>query len=191
MTIPPAALPPDAEPWDRILGILPALSPRAIRIGRRFRLDDAEALAVMHDAICRTVERLLRGAAIENLLAWLLTCVRRQLLDQVRRPGRSRPLEAAEFEAATARCGDPGDLQAYMRDAVGAAFAQLPERDQAVLRAHDLDGWTYRTASARLGMTGGIFNRRLREARFRLYRAAVRILAEHGYGRDELPQFAH
>jgi RNA polymerase sigma factor (sigma-70 family) len=102
---------------------------------RSYRLDDATAADVFQTVWLRLVEQVDRIRDPERLAAWLATTARREALRVLRRGAREAPTEAVPDYAEPFAVAPGDDLMAAEEHrAVLAAFAQLPESCQTLLR---------------------------------------------------------
>jgi RNA polymerase sigma factor (sigma-70 family) len=102
---------------------------------RSYRLDDATASDVFQTVWLRLVEQVDRIREPERLAAWLATTARREALRVLRRGSREAPTETLPDlpETLAALPGDALTAGEEQR-ALLAAFAQLPESCQTLLR---------------------------------------------------------
>ncbi len=102
---------------------------------RSYRLDDATAADVFQTVWLRLVEQVDRIREPERLAAWLATTARREALRVLRRGAREAPTETLP-DLVEALAAGPGDalVAGEEQRALRAAFAQLPESCQSLLR---------------------------------------------------------
>ena len=126
-------------------------------VARSHRLDSADAGDVVQTTWLRLLEHLDRIEDPRRLVGWLVTTARRECLRVLRRSGRERPAaEDSTFDLPDDT--DPVDTQLLVDErnaALWAAFAQLPERCQKLLRVAVATPQPYGAVSQALDMPIG------------------------------------
>jgi RNA polymerase sigma factor (sigma-70 family) len=149
-----AAAEGDPQAWDviveRFAPLVGAIT-RAHRLGADDRADVAQVTWL------RLLEHLHRIGDPDRVAAWIATTARRECL-RVLRGGRHVELcdELPEPGGSGDRPVDEAVLEAERDTLLWAAFARLPERDQALLRfLYGEDAPSYEEISEALGMPVG------------------------------------
>jgi RNA polymerase sigma-70 factor (ECF subfamily) len=106
-------------------------------VARRFDADLAED--AVQEALLSAHRALRGGTRPADLRAWLSTIAWRRALDLARREREALPLDT-EVAAASANEPEARAIQANELGRVVAAFAELPERQQAALRLSAFEG---------------------------------------------------
>ena len=172
--------------YDRYYGLLCRLARRAV--GRSRRDDEHLCLDVVHDAVLRVVRTVRPVPSEGQLVTWLRLVVRSAAYDLLRREQRRAAREAAAASV------NPRDGSPSANDHSGAAGADLDEQ-LAWLRAelHRLDPrlveliellyqrrWTLAAIGARLGVSAGTVDGRLRRALAQVRARAREVFGELG-----------
>jgi RNA polymerase sigma-70 factor (ECF subfamily) len=165
-----------------VVQVVPQLYARALRLaGTRPAADD-----LLQDTMVRALDRWVRFRPGSDLRAWLRTIMQHLFVDQCR--DRSR-LCAPWSEAERADTGAAGfveeqlDAPAWERisnDQLVRAHQQLHPSQREVIRLVFLEGLSYKSAAARLGIPISTVGTRVHRARVRLRQ----LLAEAA---DEAP----
>ena len=166
----------DQRAWDELVERYTGL---LWSVARGYRLDPSDAADVVQTSWLRLVEHLPTIRNPDGIGAWLVTTARREALRAARRSARCEP--SAEIVAVA----EPLDIDARLlrneRDAsLTAAFAQLPTRDQVLLRMLALDpAPSYEEIGAALSMPIGSIGptrgRALERLRRELRASGVRV----------------
>jgi len=133
-------------------------SPILWSVARAHRLDQADAADVVQTTWLRLVEHLGRIEDPDRLIGWLVTTTRRECLRTLRRSGRERLAGADSAFDLPDESAEPLDAQLLADErnaALWAAFRQLPERCQRLLRIAVAIPKSYGEVSAALDMPVG------------------------------------
>ena len=144
----------DQQAWNDLVAAHTSL---LHAVARSFRLDQADVNDVVQTTWLRLLEHLDRIEDPSRLVGWLVTTARREALRVLRRGGRERP---ATEDSVLDRADDADPVDTRMlvgeRDrALWAAYRQLPEKCQRLLRIAVYEPRAYDEISALLGMPVG------------------------------------
>jgi len=141
--------------------------PRLRRYARGLVRDATAADDLVQDCLARALARLHLWQEGTNLRAWLFTILHNQYVNDVRRSVRAgTPVELIEAEpqlrhaADQERCLELRDLE--------RALARLPEAQRTPIVLVALNGMTYATAGALLGIPIGTVRSRISRGRSNL-----------------------
>jgi RNA polymerase sigma factor (sigma-70 family) len=136
-------------------------APLVTAVTRSYRLTEADSHDVSQTVWLRLVEHLGDLREPEALPRWLVTTARRECGHHIQRARRVVPLdphssEAVNQPAAAADDPDADIIRAELRQALRDGLAELPPRDQALLRLFAADPpKSYKEISQLLGMKIG------------------------------------
>ena len=129
----------------------------------------------MSDSLVALMEKidLLRALTEEQERAYVLAVVRNTAMDELRRKQRQRGRFLRDGDEALALYPDPTALEekVLMRETMAAvrrAIAELPEKEQQVLRLKVLENRTDAEIAAETGLSPGSIRQYLHRARGRL-----------------------
>jgi RNA polymerase sigma factor (sigma-70 family) len=174
-------------------------SPLVLAVTRGYQLTTEDARDVSQTVWLRLVENLASLRVPEALPGWLATTTHRECLQRVRRDRQVVPVDpqadGALQQSGALRQGaaadhDAGLLRAELRQALRDGLAELPERDQLLLRLRVADPpKSYGEISRILGMPVGSIGPTLRRSldklrETRAMRAYLAAAAGEGQGGD-------
>ncbi|HSW28032.1 MAG TPA: sigma-70 family RNA polymerase sigma factor [Longimicrobiales bacterium] len=127
------------------------------------RQEDAEDAA--QESFLVALQRLDECRSPERFAGWLMTIVRNRSRNLVRRESLREtdqvPLSASTRSPTPDRDAERSELQAALRDALGA----LPDVQREIVLLHDLEGWKHREIADRLNLPSGTVRSHLHFAR--------------------------
>ncbi len=127
------------------------------------RQEDAEDAA--QESFLVALQRLEECRSPERFAGWLMTIVRNRSRNLVRRESLREtdqvPLSASSRSPTPDRDAERSELQAALRDALGA----LPDVQREIVLLHDLEGWKHREIADRLSLPSGTVRSHLHFAR--------------------------
>jgi RNA polymerase sigma factor (sigma-70 family) len=182
-----------AEAWQELVN---RYAPLVMSVIRNHRLTGPDAQDVSQTVWLRLVESLPTLREPEALPGWLSTTTQRECTRQIGKARRVLPVDPqvdGAMQQATADEPDAALLQAEMRQALREGLAELPARDQWLLRLRSADPpASYAEISRLLDMPVGSIGPTLRRcldrlrdtAAMRRYTAAAQ-LAARGEGGDQ------
>jgi RNA polymerase sigma factor (sigma-70 family) len=185
----------DESAWNELVR---RYAPLVMAVIRSYRLAAADAQDVSQTVWLRLVEHLAGLREPEALPGWLAQTTRRECARYARQAQRELPVDPAadgRFQQPAAGELDAGMLRAELHQAMRDGLAELPPRDQRLLRLHSTDPPTsYATISQLLGMPigsiGPTLGRCLHRLRntdaMRAYLGAARTEGHGGGDRREL-----
>ena len=134
-------------------------------LGRRADAEDAVEACVL-----RLIDHLdvLRAANAISRRSYLLTAVRNQAFDQLRREKRIRRAEPEPEDAIDDRAVDARLLRAEQVETVAAALKKLSEVDRELLRRKYYEGRSDREIAEEFHLGNGAVRSRLTRARAKL-----------------------
>lgn len=140
---------------------LAALTPRLLRVARKFFADPEDARDVVQDAIVAGLQALDRYEGRAAVSTWFHRIVVNTALMELRRRSRqSRWIDRdVEFDAAVERCAasdasiDDALTERQRAQWLQRGLAGLPSRHREVLRLRDLDDCSVDETAAILGIT--------------------------------------
>lgn len=158
-----------AEAWNELVR---RYSPLVMAVTRSYRLAAADAQDVSQTVWLRLVEHLADLREPAALPGWLATTTQRECSRQVTRTQRVLPVDP-QADGAMQQCTtaepDAGLLRAELRQALRDGLAELPARDQWLLRLRATDPpKSYHEISQLLGMPIGSIGPTLRRSLGRL-----------------------
>jgi RNA polymerase sigma factor (sigma-70 family) len=170
-------------------------SPLVMAVTRSYQLTADDAKDVSQTVWLRLVENLANLREPDALPGWLATTTQRECIRQLRQGQRVLPVDP-HTNGALQQCAtvDPGAgiLRAELHQALRDGLAELPERDQALLKLRAADPpKSYEEISQLLGMPIGSIGPTLRRSLGRLREtSAVRAYlatatADGGQGGDQ------
>ena len=137
--------------------------------------DSAAVEDIVSDSLVALMEKidLLRTLTEEQERAYVLAVVRNTAMDELRRKQRQRGRFLRDGDEALALYPDPTALEekVLMRETMAAvrrAIAELPEKEQQVLRLKVLENRTDAEIAAETGLSPGSIRQYLHRARGRL-----------------------
>ena len=146
-----------------------------IRLAKCYAADAATVEDIVSDSLVALMEKiaLLRTLAPEQERAYVLTVVRNTAMDELRRKQRQRGRFLRDGDEALAYYPDPTALEekVLMRETMAAvrrAIAELPEKEQQVLRLKVLENRTDAEIAAETGLSPGSIRQYLHRARGKL-----------------------
>lgn len=146
-----------------------------IRLAKCYAADSAAVEDIVSDSLVAMMEKidLLRTLTEEQEHAYVLAVVRNTAMDELRRKQRQRGRFLRDGDEALALYPDPAALEekVLMREmmaAVRRAIAELPEKEQQVLRLKVLENRTDAEIAAETGLSPGSIRQYLHRARGRL-----------------------
>lgn len=152
--------PPTLPTWDKeILGHLPALHRYALGLARNFHA--AEDL--VHDTVVKAYACIDKFQMGSNLRAWLFTILRNTFYSGLRKHKREVSDPDGLYAATLVSLPDH-DGRLAMTAFLGA-FAQLSPEHREIVTLVGVAGYSYDTASQRLGIPVGTAKSRLSRAR--------------------------
>ena len=152
----------------------------AVSLSVTGRHDDAEDAA--QEGLIVALERLDDCRAPDRFAGWLLTIVRNQARNLVRREVLRDTDAVPETAAARGRTPEKAAEHAELQERLGTALRRLPEVQRKIVLLHDLEGWRHREIAEHLGMPSGTVRSHLHFARKSLRRDAdlAQVGTEHG-----------
>jgi RNA polymerase sigma factor (sigma-70 family) len=147
-------------------------SPLVMAVTRSYQLTADDAKDVSQTVWLRLVENLANLREPDALPGWLATTTQRECIRQLRQGRRVLPVDP-QTDGALQQCPtvDPGTdiLRAELHQALRDGLAELPERDQALLKLRAADPpKSYGEISQLLGMPIGSIGPTLRRCLDRL-----------------------
>ncbi|HEY1346298.1 MAG TPA: sigma-70 family RNA polymerase sigma factor [Streptosporangiaceae bacterium] len=147
-------------------------SPLVMAVTRSYQLTADDAKDVSQTVWLRLVENLANLREPDALPGWLATTTQRECIRQLRQGRRVLPVDP-QTDGALQQCPtvDPGTdiLRAELHQALRDGLAELPERDQALLKLRAADPpKSYEEISQLLGMPIGSIGPTLRRCLDRL-----------------------
>ena len=146
-----------------------------IRLAKCYAADSAAVEDIVSDSLVALMEKidLLRALTEEQERAYVLAVVRNTAMDEPRRKQRQRGRFLRDGDEALALYPDPTALEekVLMRETMAAvrrAIAELPEKEQQVLRLKVLENRTDAEIAAETGLSPGSIRQYLHRARGRL-----------------------
>ena len=142
----------------------------AVALSVTGRHEDAKDAA--QESILRALQRLNECRNPERFAGWLMTIVRNQSRNLVRRESLRHtdqiPPGARSLAPAPDRVAETSELREMLKE----ALAVLPEIQRQIVLLHDLEGWKHREIADRLELPSGTVRSHLHFARKAL-RAAL------------------
>jgi RNA polymerase sigma factor (sigma-70 family) len=157
----------DEQAWNELVR---RYAPLVMAVIRSYRLGAADAQDVSQTVWLRLVEHLAHIREPEALPGWLATTTQRECGRHVRQGDRVRPVDPlydrSMRQATTAVAGpDARILRAELHQALREGLAELPARDQQLLRLRVADPpLSYQEISELLGMRVGSIGPTLRRS---------------------------
>jgi RNA polymerase sigma factor (sigma-70 family) len=155
----------DEQAWNELVR---RYAPLVMAVIRSYRLAAADSQDVSQTVWLRLVEHLARIREPEALPGWLVTTTQRECGRYVRQGDRVRPVNPLHEEAmqqATAAGPDARIIQAELHQALREGLAELPARDQQLLRLRTADPpLSYQEIGKLLGMRVGSIGPTLRRS---------------------------
>jgi RNA polymerase sigma factor (sigma-70 family) len=147
-------------------------SPLVMAVTRSYQLTADDAKDVSQTVWLRLVENLANLREPDALPGWLATTTQRECIRQLRQGRRVLPVDP-HTDGALQQCPtvdpDTGILRAELHQALRDGLAELPERDQALLKLRAADPpKSYEEISQLLGMPIGSIGPTLRRCLDRL-----------------------
>lgn len=146
-----------------------------MRVAKCYAADSAAVEDIVSDSLVALMEKidLLRTLTEEQERAYVLAVVRNTAMDELRRKQRQRGRFLRDGDEALALYPDPTALEekVLMRETMAAvrrAIAELPEKEQKVLRLKVLENRTDAEIAAETGLSPGSIRQYLHRARGRL-----------------------
>lgn len=143
-----------------------------IRLAKCYAADSAAVEDIVSDSLVALMEKidLLRTLTEEQERAYVLAVVRNTAMDELRRKQRQRGRFLRDGDEALALYPDPTALEekVLMRETMAAvrrAIAELPEKEQQVLRLKVLENRTDAEIAAETGLSPGSIRQYLHRAR--------------------------
>jgi RNA polymerase sigma-70 factor (ECF subfamily) len=143
--------------------------------------DPGRAADVVQSTFVNAWQAASRFNPDQELAPWLYTIARRQAIDAYRRDRRSRPVDAAELDDATAAVSLESTWEAWQ---VRVALDQLSEDERRVVKLAWFDGLAHTEIAEVLGVPVGTVKSRSHRAHRRL----AELLAYVRDPRDEAPE---
>jgi RNA polymerase sigma-70 factor (ECF subfamily) len=143
--------------------------------------DPGRAADVVQSTFVNAWQAASRFNPDQELAPWLYTIARRQAIDAYRRDRRSRPVDAAELDDATAAVSLESTWEAWQ---VRVALDQLSEDERRVVKLAWFDGLAHTEIAEALGVPVGTVKSRSHRAHRRL----AELLAYVRDPRDEAPE---
>ena len=146
----------DEAAWNELVLRYSAL---VLTVARSYGLTPADAQDVSQTVWLRLVEHLASLRQPEALPGWLVTTTRRESIRQAGQARRVLPVDP-RTDSAISKCAEPDPdadiLRAELRQALRDGLAELPARDQWLLRLRAADPpKAYHEISQLLGMPIG------------------------------------
>ena len=146
----------DEAAWNELVLRYSAL---VLTVARSYGLSPADAQDVSQTVWLRLVEHLASLRQPEALPGWLVTTTRRESIRQAGQARRVLPVDP-RTDSAISKCAEPDPdadiLRAELRQALRDGLAELPARDQWLLRLRAADPpKAYHEISQLLGMPIG------------------------------------
>lgn len=116
----------------------------------RWGATDVEAEDVVQETLLAIHLKRHTWNRVERFEPWLAAVARNKLIDALRRRGRHVELPIEEVEASLADVTQPDQSDALD---VSRLLAQLPERQQQIVRLMSIEGQDARTVAQRLAMS--------------------------------------
>jgi RNA polymerase sigma factor (sigma-70 family) len=158
-----------AEAWNELVQ---RYTPLVMSVIRGYRLTAADAQDVSQTVWLRLVEHLSALREPEALPGWLATTTQRECVRQIGRARRVLPVDPQSdgaMQQSTTTGLDADMLRAEMHQALRDGLAELPERDQWLLRLRAADPpKSYQEISEALDMPVGSIGPTLRRCLDRL-----------------------
>jgi RNA polymerase sigma factor (sigma-70 family) len=155
----------DEQAWNELVR---RYAPLVMAVIRSHRLGAVDAQDVSQTVWLRLVEHLTHIREPEALPGWLVTTTQRECGRHVRQGDRVRPVDPLRDESmrqATAAGPDTHILRAELHQALREGLAELPARDQQLLRLRAADPpLSYQEISELLGMRVGSIGPTLRRS---------------------------
>ena len=132
---------------EELRGIIPTLRPKLVAIARRYVKDSDEAEDIVQDAMLKLW--VIRDRLIGSADGFAMVIVRNLSLDYLRKRHRINSLtemEKLEMEDVSHNT-DGESTEELMR-----IVSTLPERQQTILRLHDMEGVSYEEISSVTGI---------------------------------------
>jgi RNA polymerase sigma factor (sigma-70 family) len=166
--------------WNELVG---RYSPLVMAVIRSYQLTTQDAQDISQTVWLRLIENLANLREPEALPGWLATTTQRECTRRVRQGRQVLPMDP-QTDGAMRQCvtvdHDAGILQAELRQALRDGLAELPPRDQSLLRLRAADPpKSYNEISQLMGMPIGSVGPTLRRSldRLRQTRAVRAYLA--------------
>lgn len=134
------------------------LTPDLVRLARHIGRDAQEAEDVVQDVLLSTLRRCRARGPIDELRPYLHAALRNRL---------RRPVEKADASDSEPSTAGEAEDRLIVRD-VKAALEALPPDQADILRAFAIEGESYTSIAARLGMPLGTVMSKLARARAHL-----------------------
>lgn len=139
------------------------LSARLLRYAAS-RVDSPErAEEIVHQCFLKLLQRLQRGAPVENAAAYIFRAARNLIIDEYRTRSFNEPLEEEPVDATGQDV--PVPTRREIAGWMSAAVAELPEPYRRTLDLTELERLSYRIAAERLGLSVSGVKSRVRRGR--------------------------
>jgi RNA polymerase sigma factor (sigma-70 family) len=162
----------DEAAWNALVR---RYAPLVLAVIRNYQMAAADAQDVCQTVWLRLVEHLADLRAPEALPGWLVTTTQRECGRYQRRAQKTLPVDPHSdgiMEQSTTVDPDLGILRAELRQALRDGLAELPARDQRLLRLRTADPpKSYQEISKLIGMPVGSIGPSLRRSLDRLRQA--------------------
>lgn len=163
-----------------------------IRLAKCYAADSAAVEDIVSDSLVALMEKidLLRTLTEEQERAYVLAVVRNTAMDELRRKQRQRGRFLRDGDEALALYPDPTALEekVLMRETMAAvrrAIAELPEKEQQVLRLKVLENRTDAEIAAETGLSPGSIRQYLHRARETVLRGGSSMNEKNQHVSDE------
>jgi RNA polymerase sigma factor (sigma-70 family) len=164
-----ALSPATSEDNARIVAAVAAQGPRLRAFVRRQVADLSEVEDIVQDAFVELVSAYRLMGPIEHVAAWLMRVARNRIIDRFRKQSRnastSEPASLHDADSLSDSMSileewrapeEAGPEDNYVRevlaDELAAALDELPADQRAVFIAHELDGRSFKSLAAELGV---------------------------------------
>ena len=163
-----------------------------IRLAKCYAADSAAVEDIVSDSLVALMEKidLLRTLTEEQERAYVLAVVRNTAMDELRRKQRQRGRFLRDGDEALALYPDPTarEEKVLMRETMAAvrrAIAELPEKEQQVLRLKVLENRTDAEIAAETGLSPGSIRQYLHRARETVLRGGSSMNEKNQHVSDE------